>query len=120
VTPRALDEEHQPLRAPRGDSDNAELDVQVLMFGIASVMTGEREVALRLPAGAVVIDVIAALAERYKADLLDDVMSAALKKTSHCRISVNGRLARDLTAPLGTEAGCKVVEIILLSAFEGG
>jgi molybdopterin converting factor small subunit len=119
VTPRSIDETPRPPKAPAANPNEAELEVQVLMFGMVSAMTGERQVTLRLPAGAVVSDVIAALAERYKAALFEDVMSAAQKKTSHCRISVNGRLAWDLMAPLGTEGGNTTVEIILLSAYEG-
>lgn len=107
-------------KAPEANPAKAEIEVQVRMFGIAAALTGERELTLRLPAGAIVSDVIATLAEHYNAALFDDVMSAAQKKTSHCRISVNGSLVRDLTAPLGTEGGSQIVEIILLSAFEGG
>ncbi len=96
------------------------IEVHVHMFGMVSAMTGEREVTLHLPLDAVVNDVIAALAERYKTPLFEDAMAMAGKKTSHCRISVNGHLVREPTAPLTAEGGRSSVEIILLSAFEGG
>jgi hypothetical protein len=98
----------------------AEIEVHVHMFGMVSAMTGEREVTLHLPHDAVVNDLIGALAERYKTPLFEDAMAMAGKKTSHCRISVNGHLVREPTAPLKAEGGRSSVEIILLSAFEGG
>jgi len=127
VTTSQNDEIPRLPKTSVANPNEAELEVQVRMFGMVSAMTGERELTLHLPVGAVVSDVIVALVERYKATLFEDVMSAAQnvmsaaqKKTSHCRISVDGRLVRDLMAPLRTEGGNTTVEIILLTAFEGG
>lgn len=107
----------EPLAAA---ADPAQLEVRVRMFGMVCAMTGEREVTLRLPPGAVVNDVIGALAERYQTPLFENAMSAAGKKTSHCRISVDGTLVRDPATPLKAEGGHSTVEIILLAAYEGG
>ena len=117
MTPHCGDEAPHPSAA---DPGTAELDVCVRMFGMVCAMTGERELTLRLPLDAVVNDVIRALAERYKTALFEEAMSNARQKTSHCRISVDGYLVQDLNAPLRTKGSRTTVEIILLSAFEGG
>ena len=115
---RSGDEASRPH--PPAAASEAGLDVRVRMFGMVCTMTGEREVMLRLPLDAVVNDVVAALTARYSMPLFENTMSTAGKKTSHCRVSVNGCLVRDPATPLGAGSDRTEVEIILLSAYEGG
>jgi len=120
MTRHPPDRQPSPAAAPAGAAPLQAVDVRVRMFGMVSAITGEREVTLPLPANAAVADVVAALGERYGAVFTDEVMRAAGRKASHCRIVVDGRLVRDITAPLGAAGDSPIVEIILLTAYEGG
>jgi hypothetical protein len=95
------------------------VDVRVWFFGLISIMTGEREVNLELPSGSTARDVLAALGRRYGETFSGNLMRTKDAKASCCRISVDGRLVRDVDAPL-TSGRSASVEIILLAAPEGG
>jgi molybdopterin converting factor small subunit len=92
--------------------------VRVWLFGWLSRMVGERETSFALPSGAMLADVLAALGRRYGDRMLEELMRTRKHKSSACRISLNGRLVHDLDVPLGD--GAATVEIIVLSAHEGG
>lgn len=104
------------IEAPSASA--ASLMVRVWMFGWISRMVGERETTLELPAGATVADVLAALGERYGETMLGELMRTRKEKSSACRISLNGHLVHDIDVPLGN--GAATVEIMVLSAYEGG
>jgi molybdopterin converting factor small subunit len=97
---------------------SAAIPVRVWLFGWISRMTATREATFELPVGATVADVLTALGQRFGETMRDELMRTRKEKSSACRISLNGRLVHDLDAPLGTQAA--VVEIIVLSAYEGG
>lgn len=99
-----------------GSADS--IAVRVWLFGWISRMVGERETSFALPAGAMLADVLAALGRRYGDRMLDELMRTRKEKSSACRISLNGHLVHDLDVPLGDAAA--TVEIIVLSAYEGG
>lgn len=90
------------------------------MFGLICQTTGERQASLRLPRHATVGDVILALGASYGEDFLKQVMRTSGCKASHTQVSVDGRLVRDLSAPVAAGKEAATVEIILLSGHEGG
>ncbi len=103
-------------RAPAAGASR--IRVRVWLFGLIARMAGERDVSLDLPLGAKVADVLAALCQRYGETFAHDLMRTRKEKSSACRISVNGRLVHDLETRLADEN--TTVEIIVLSAYEGG
>ncbi len=107
-----------PENEPQG-VERTSVAVRVWFFGLVATMTGERDVGLELPSGATVRDVLAALGRRYGETFLGNLMRTKNEKASCCRVSLNGRVVKDLDAPVAAE-GAATVEIILLSAPEGG
>lgn len=115
---RSADRPAAGRSSPSGAAPPAQIEVRVWLFGLIARMAGEREISFRLPAGARLADVMATIERRYGATLVGDLMRSRREKASCCRVSVNGRLAGDLTMPLPGEGAS--VEIIVLSAYEGG
>ncbi len=107
-----------PIDPSIGPGGTQTIAAHVWLFGWIGRMVGERETFLQLPAGAKLRDVLAALGRRYGETMLDELMRTRKEKSSACRISLNGRLVHDLDTPLGS--GAATVEIIVLSAYEGG
>lgn len=98
----------------------AQIEVQVLMFGMICQTTGENKTTLRLPRDATVSDALAALGVIYGAQFLHLVMRTAAAKASHTQVSLNGQLVRDMSARVAVSADSATIELILLSGHEGG
>ncbi len=96
-----------------------DISVRVWFFGMIRQLTGERDVALTVPCGSTVADVLTALIGRFGSEFRDQIMRVVGKK-SCCRVSLDGYLVKDLATPVGAGTGAATVEIIVLSAQEGG
>ena len=94
--------------------------VKVWPYGtLASVLT-ERPLELQLAEGFSVRDVLDELGRRYGEAFSDLVIGGDGRKFRHCRVFVDGLPADDVETPVHVGASPALVEIILLTAIEGG
>lgn len=93
--------------------------VSVSLFGALSRHCRERPLLVEVPVGATVAEVIEVLGCRLGSAFLEDVRETSGEKFRTCRIFVNGtRVEFEARLPGGTAA--PKVELIVLTAFEGG
>ena len=103
-----------------GPGAGADIAVEIRLFGILSSVTPERPVILHLPAGFTAGDVICEMGNRYGADFLEKITTSPGQTADCCQIFINGLPVDDLGAPLEAEGSSAEIEMILLSAYEGG
>ncbi|OGA14210.1 MAG: hypothetical protein A3G25_03955 [Betaproteobacteria bacterium RIFCSPLOWO2_12_FULL_63_13] len=93
--------------------------VQVWLFG--SLANGaERPVNLEFRGPFCVADVVAKLGNLYGTAFLDRVTDSAGAIIRNCRVFVNGQAVDDATTPIQIDAPHADIELILLTAAEGG
>lgn len=93
--------------------------VSVSLFGALSRHCRERPLLIDVAVGATVAEVIEALGHRLGSAFLEDVRETSGEKFRTCRIFVNGmRVEFEARLPGGSAA--PKVELIVLTAFEGG
>jgi len=107
-----------PRNASPAVAGTIHADVQ--LFGALSSLSTERRIALALPSGATVADMLTVLGERLGKSLLAHVLDHAGRKHRHCRLFVDGYPIEDVNARLDPRAEPTNIEIILLIAPEGG
>ena len=99
---------------------DAPVPVRVLLFGALANSTADRAFVLNLRSPFCVADVIAELGRRCGSELLSLVADSNGRKFNHCRVYVNGEPVEDVAKPVHA-VGCPAqVEMILLTAAEGG
>jgi hypothetical protein len=94
--------------------------VLACLFGSLACASSASPIELELPHPFTARDVVEALARRLGAEFRARVLDAAGRKYRHCRIFADGLPAEDLDAPLRAGAGAARIEMILLTAAEGG
>lgn len=94
--------------------------VQAWLFGSLADGVAERPVALEFRTPFCVRDVIAELGRLYGRAFLDQVTDSGGGIIRNCRVFVNGQAVDDAAAPIRTDALPTEVELILLTAAEGG
>ena len=94
--------------------------VKVWLYGSLARGREERPAEVMLPPGFSVGDVMTELGQRYGKDLLDRLVGPDGRKFSHCRVFVDGLPADDTDSPVHAGSSPAMVEIILLTAIEGG
>jgi hypothetical protein len=94
--------------------------VKVWPYGTLASVLAERPLELQLPEGFSVGDVLAELGRRYGPEFSDLVIGADGRKFRHCRVFVDGLPADDVETPVRVGRSPALVEIILLTAIEGG
>lgn len=93
--------------------------VQVWLFG--SLADGvERPVDLEFRGPFCVADVVAKLGNLYGTAFLERVTDSAGAIVRNCRVFVNGQAVDDATTPIEIDAPHADIELILLTAAEGG
>jgi molybdopterin converting factor small subunit len=93
--------------------------VSVSLFGALSRHCRERPLLVEVPLGATVAEVIEVLGRRLGSAFLEDVRETTGEKFRTCRIFVNGtRVEFEARLPGGNAV--PKVELIVLTAFEGG
>jgi hypothetical protein len=104
---------------PGGAPAAATRRVYVSLFGALGVHCRERPLLVEVPVGATVAEVIEVLGRRLGSAFLEDVMETSREKFRCCRIFVNGtRVGLEARLPGGSAT--PEVELIVLTAFEGG
>lgn len=94
--------------------------VQVWLFGSLADGFAERPLVVECRGAFSVDDVIAELGRLYGRAFLDRVTDAGGGIFRHCRVFVNGQAVDDAAMPIQTEASQTDIELILLTAAEGG
>ena len=109
----------QSPQAPATDA-NRPVCVQVWLFGSLSHGIAKRPVDVVLRGAFSTADVIAELGHIYGRDFLDQVNDPGGGILRTCRIFVNGQAVEDAAAPVRTDGSQTKIELILLTAAEGG
>ena len=94
--------------------------VEVWLFGSLADSIPERPLRLQLGNPFTIADVIAELGRRGGAEFLAKVTAADGGLLSHCRVFVNGEPVEEIRVPLGADDSAAQIEMILLTAAEGG
>jgi len=98
----------------------APVSVKVWLYGNLASVSEERPLVLQIPQGFTVADVLAELTRRYGEAFSDHVFAADGRKIRQCRVFVDGLPADDVDTPVHAGTAPALVEIILLTAIEGG
>ena len=106
-----------PAPAASGD---APVSVQVLLFGALANAIADRPITLALHHPFRIADVMAELGRRYGGEFLSLTAAPNGANLNHCRVYVNGEAANDPAKPVQFERSSAQIEIILLTAVEGG
>ena len=94
--------------------------VQVWLFGSLADAVEERPITLQLNSPFTIDEVIAELGRRCGAGLLGRITTPEGVKNRNCRVFVNGEPVADPALRIHAEAVPAQVELIVLSALEGG
>jgi hypothetical protein len=105
--------------APAAGMD-APVSVQVFLFGTLAKATADRPITLALHHPFRIADVMAELGRRYGGEFLSLIAAPNGVKLNHCRVYVNGEPATDPARPIQCGRSSAQIEIILLTAVEGG
>ena len=94
--------------------------VQVWLFGSLAEGIAERPLTVECRGAFSVDNVIAELGRRCGRAFLDRVTAPGGGILKYCRVFVNGQSVDDTTAPIQTAESPTQIEMILLTAAEGG
>jgi hypothetical protein len=103
-----------------GAGRNAPVSVQVLLFGALANAIADRPITLALYPPFRIADVMIELGRRYGDEFLSLIAAPNGAKLNHCRVYVNGEPANDPARPVQPGISSAQIEIILLTAVEGG
>ncbi|OGA29506.1 MAG: hypothetical protein A3I01_14410 [Betaproteobacteria bacterium RIFCSPLOWO2_02_FULL_65_24] len=96
------------------------LDVEVWLFGRLMAAGWQNPLALNLPAGNTLRDLFRALAAHLDAESLARLVSPEGELLRTCRVFVDGLQADGLATPVRSAGVAARIEIIVLTAAEGG
>ena len=96
------------------------LSVDVWLFGSLAGALPERPFRLQLPAPFAVADVVAELGRQCGGEFASKVSAGDGRLLRHCRVFVNGEAVEDPAAPVYAGESAVQIEMILLTAAEGG
>jgi hypothetical protein len=98
----------------------ASASVDIWLFGSLAEAVAERPLTLEFRNPFSIDDVIAELGRRYGDAFLSLVTSPDGGMLRHCRVFVNGEDVEDTGAPVCAQEPLSQIEMILLTAAEGG
>lgn len=94
--------------------------VEVWLFGSLAESIPERPLRLQFRNPFTIAEVITELGRRGGAEFLAKVTAPDGGLLSHCRVFVNGEPVEEIRVPLGADDSAAQIEMILLTAAEGG
>jgi hypothetical protein len=97
-----------------------DIEVEIALFGFLTTVTDKTRVTLKLPAGSVVADILAALGEECGTAVLKALKDENGELNECCRIFVDGVLLKNAGSRISPEGGSAKIEMILLMANEAG
>ena len=97
-----------------------EVTIHVCLYGGLAPVAIERPICLTLKAPLTLRDVIVALQQRLDGWPTDLIFNSPGELSRRCRLFVDGVSAQKLDAVIGTSTHSTQVEMILLTANEGG
>ena len=109
----------RPAETHPGDAKRP-VCARVWLFGSLNDGAVKSPVSVELRAPFSVRDVIAELGRLFGCAFLDRVTDPGGRMLRNCRVFVNGQTVDDTAAPIQTAASRTDVELILLTAAEGG
>ncbi len=92
----------------------------VRLFGALAAIGAERSIQIELPAETTVGELLTRLGQRLDESFLRHVLDETGTLRRYCRLFVAGEPVEDLWTPLGNAADPAEIEIIMLTALEGG
>ncbi|MCC6144077.1 MAG: hypothetical protein IT368_09745 [Candidatus Hydrogenedentes bacterium] len=98
----------------------APVTVKVWLFGGLADGVAERPITLQFREGFCPRDVFTAMRVRLGDDFVDQIADAQGNKFRYCRLFIDGMAADDVDAPVRSTSAATQVEMILLTATEGG
>ncbi len=111
----------EPARSdPAVNEAGAVASVQVWLFGSLADGLAERPLVVGLRAPFSVEDVIAELGRRCGPEFLARFTTSGGGPVRHCRVYIDGDEVEDTAAPVRIRSACTRMEMILLTAAEGG
>ena len=113
----------EPARAPAARpalGAGTPASVEVWLFGSLAEAIPERPLRLQFGNPFTIAEVIAELGRRGGADFLAKVTAPDGGLLSHCRVFVNGEPVEETRVPVCADDSVAHVEMILLTAAEGG
>ena len=113
----------EPARPPAARptlSAGAPVSVEVWLFGSLADSIPERPLRLRFGSEFTIAEVIAELGRRGGAEFLAKVTAPDGGLLSHCRVFVNGEPVEETRVPVCGDDTVAHIEMILLTAAEGG
>lgn len=108
------------VRPDAKQEDAAQTSVKVWLYGTLAGVSEQRPVELQISQDFTVTDVLAELSRRYGEGFSDHVIGPDGRKFRHCRVFVDGLPADDVDTPVHAGPAPALVEMILLTAIEGG
>lgn len=105
---------------PAAPTGHAAVSVELWLFGTLADAVPERPLSLRFGGPVRIGDILAALGQRCGSEFLQKVTSPSGGLLKHCRVFVNGELSEDPNAWIGAQLPPARIEMILLTAAEGG
>ena len=94
--------------------------MQVWLFGELAGAVKERPIELLLESPFCVDQVISELGRRYGDELLSRISTPAGAKARNCRVFLNGELVDNTATPVRNGTVPAQIELVLLSALQGG
>lgn len=107
-------------REPAPASPKAVVNLEVLLFGGLSSVAAERSLNLQLQSPFSVGDAIAKIGQRLGGEFLRYVTEPSGAALRCCRVFVNGEPVNDIGTPIQCSPCSSKMEMILLTAAEGG
>jgi hypothetical protein len=113
-----------PIAVSTGPRDTttvaASVPVKIWLYGELATLLPERPLVVGLPDGFTLGEVFADLSKRCGQEFRDAVIRPDGKKSTHCRVFVDGLPVDDLDTPVHVGSSPALVELIVISATEGG
>ena len=117
---RYWSEPEDPAPADSAAGAGAAVAVQVWLFGYLADAIAERPLTLDLRTPFCVDDVIAGLGRRCGSEFLSKLTTSGRDPVRYCRVYVEGEEIEDTAAPVRVRGERARMEMILLTAAEGG
>ena len=112
--------ERFPSAGADGSATAGQVSIRVWLYGGLAPTATERPVCLSLAAPLTIRDVILALQQRLDDWPADLIFNGPGELSRRCRLFVDGVSCHELDMPVGSSAHSTQIEMILLTANEGG